>query len=43
VINKIVFDTPLETLPTEEQNRIFELAHDNNVFVRDVNGELWKF
>lgn len=32
----------LESQTPEEQDRIFKLAHDNNVFIRDANGELWQ-
>lgn len=48
MIKRIVFEEfegkvcAMESLPKEEQDKIFELAHDNNVFIRDANGELWQ-
>lgn len=39
---QIIIDQPMETLPENEQDAIFRLARENNVFCRDVNGELWQ-
>ncbi len=39
---RIIIDQPMEALPENEQDAIFRLARENNVFCRDVNGSLWQ-
>lgn len=39
---RIIIDQPIETLPTNEQDKIFVMSRTNEVFCRDANGELWQ-
>lgn len=39
---RIIIDTPMASLSLEEQERIWRLSRENDVFERDVNGELWQ-
>jgi hypothetical protein len=38
----IYVDTPMQLLPIEEQNELFELSRTNRVFNKDANGEYWR-
>lgn len=38
----IYVDTPMQLLPIEEQNELFELSRTNRVFNKDANGEYWQ-
>jgi len=39
---KIVLDCSIHELPEEEQDELFEMAHDHDVFCTDDNGVLWQ-
>jgi hypothetical protein len=38
----IYIDTPMQLLPIEEQNKLFELSRTNRVLNKDANGEYWQ-
>ena len=35
----IFIDVPMQTLPIEEQNKVFELSRTNRVLNKDANGD----
>ena len=38
----ILKETSMELLPKDEQEKIWKLSRDNEVFIEDVNGELFQ-
>ncbi len=39
---RIEFDFNMQELSREEQDAIFRLARDNEVFCKDANGDYWQ-
>jgi len=38
----IYVSTPIQFLPIEEQNKVFELSRTNRVLNKDANGDYWQ-
>jgi hypothetical protein len=38
----IIIDKPMQSMTIAEQEEIWQLSRINEVFVEDVNGELWQ-
>lgn len=39
---KIILSQPIESMTEQDQNMVFDLAHNNDVYVKDANGALWQ-
>lgn len=39
---KIILHQPIESMKVEDQDRVFDLTHNNDVYIKDANGALWQ-
>ena len=42
VAGKVILNMPMELMGKEQQEEVWRLSREKEVFIRDVNGSLWQ-